>query len=59
MGSATLSCYAFDPETGNYTYVLLAVTGDWEQYNQSAEAERLVDRNSALMALFIIMLSLI
>jgi len=43
MGSATLSCYAYDPETGSYTYVLLAVAGDWEQYNQSAEAEKLVD----------------
>ena len=43
MGSACLSCYAYDQETGTYTYVLLSATGDWEQFNQSAEAEILVD----------------
>ena len=43
MGSAILSCYAFDPESGSYEYVLLAVRGDWERYNQSGEAEKLVD----------------
>lgn len=43
MGSAMFSCYAFDSETGSYEYVLLAVKGDWEQYNQSEEAEKLVD----------------
>ena len=43
MGSATLSCYAYDPKTGTYQYVLLATAGDWEQSNQSAEAEKLVD----------------
>jgi hypothetical protein len=42
MGSAVLSCYAFDSETGTYEYILLAAWGDWEQFNQSAEAERLV-----------------
>jgi len=43
MGASILSCYAFDSETGSYKYVLLAVMGDWEQFNQSAEAEKLVD----------------
>jgi len=43
MGSASLSCYAYDPETGTYQHVLLAARGDWEQFNQSAEAEKLVD----------------
>jgi hypothetical protein len=43
MGSATLSCYAYDPETGTYQYVLLAAKGNLEQFNQSAEAEKLVD----------------
>jgi len=42
MGSSILSCYAFDPEIGSYTYVLLARKGDWEQQNLSAEAEKLV-----------------
>lgn len=42
MGSAMLSCYAFDSETGTYEYILLATRGDWEQFNQSAEAEKLV-----------------
>lgn len=43
MGSSVLSCYAFDPGSGSYTYILLARKGDWEQYNQSAEAEKLVN----------------
>ena len=42
MGSAMFSCYAFDSETKTYEYVLLAATGNWEQYNQSEEAEKLV-----------------
>jgi hypothetical protein len=42
MGSSVLSCYAYDPESDSYNYVLLARKGDWEQYNQSAEAEKLV-----------------
>jgi len=43
MGSATLSCYAYDPRSASYKYVLLATVGDWEQFNRSAEAETLVD----------------
>jgi hypothetical protein len=43
MGSATLSCYAYDLKTGTYKHILLAATGDWEQFNQSEEAEKLVD----------------
>jgi len=43
MGSSTLSCYAYDPEPGTYQYVLLAAKGSLEQFNQSAEAESLVD----------------
>jgi hypothetical protein len=42
MGSSVLSCYAFDPESGTYNYVLLARKGDWEQYNLSSEAEKLI-----------------
>lgn len=42
MGSAVLSCYAYDPDNDAYSYVLLARKGDWEQFNQSAEAEKLV-----------------
>lgn len=43
MGSATLSCYAYDPASGSYQHVLLAAAGSWEQFNRSAEAEKLVD----------------
>ena len=43
MGSATLSCYAYDPKTETYQYVLLAAKGSLEQFNQSPEAEKLVD----------------
>ena len=43
MGASRLSCYAYDQKTGTYEYVLLAAMGDWEQFNQSAEAEKLVD----------------
>jgi len=43
MGSSMLACYAYDHKTGTYKHVLLALSGDWEQINQSAEAEELVD----------------
>lgn len=42
MGSSYLSCYAYDPRSASYTFVLLAQRGDWEQDNLSAEAEKLV-----------------
>ena len=42
MGSATFSCYFFDHETESYKHVLLEATGDWEQLNQSTEAEKIV-----------------
>ena len=41
-GSAVLSCYLYDPEEGAYRYVFLAQSGDWEQFNLSEEAEKLV-----------------
>ena len=31
------------PESGSNKHVLFAVSGDWEQINQSAEVEELVD----------------
>jgi len=43
MGSSTLSCYAYDHNTGSYKHVLLSLSGDLEQINQSAEAGVLVD----------------
>lgn len=43
MGSSLLSCYAFDQSTGSYKHVLLSLAGDFEQFNQSAEAEELVE----------------
>ena len=43
MGSSMLSCYAFDPASGSYQHVLLSLAGDQEQFNQSAEAEELVE----------------
>jgi len=42
-GSATLSCYMYDEEQDAYRYVFLAMSGDWEQFNRSKEAEKLVD----------------
>ena len=43
MGSSILSCYAYDHDLGSYKHVLLAVRGDAEQSNISAEAEKIVD----------------
>ena len=42
-GSSVLSCYLYDPEMNAYQYVFLAQSGDWEQFNLSREAEKLVD----------------
>ena len=41
-GSSVLSCYLYDPEKNAYQYVFLAQSGDWEQFNLSVEAEKLV-----------------
>jgi len=41
-GSAVLSCYLYIPEEDAYQYVFLAQSGDWEQFNLSEEAEKLV-----------------
>lgn len=42
-GSSVLSCYLWDPEKSAYQYVFLAQSGDWEQFNLSEEAEKLVE----------------
>ena len=42
-GSSVLSCYLYNPEMNAYQYVFLAQSGDWEQFNLSREAEKLVD----------------
>ncbi len=42
-GSSVLSCYLYDPDMEAYQYVFLAQSGDWEQFNLSREAEKLVD----------------
>ncbi|RLD24034.1 MAG: hypothetical protein DRI70_08660 [Bacteroidetes bacterium] len=42
-GSSVLSCYMYDPEMNAYQYVFLAQSGDWEQFNLSSEAEKLVE----------------
>jgi len=42
-GSSVLSCYRFDEYADAYQYVFLAQSGDWEQFNLSAEAGILVD----------------
>ena len=41
-GASVLSCYLYDPEMNAYQYVFLAQSGDWEQFNLSQEAEKLV-----------------
>jgi hypothetical protein len=52
MGSGTLSCYIYDPATGSYKHVLLTASGDWEQSNQSAEAEKLLEWLTELDLIF-------
>ncbi len=42
-GSSVLSCYLYDSDRDMYQYVFLASSGDWEQLNDSREAEILVD----------------
>lgn len=42
-GVSVLSGYLYDREKDAYRYVFLAMSGDWEQFNLSSEAETLVD----------------
>jgi len=42
-GTSVLSCYMYDPEMNAYQYVFLAQSGDWEQFNLSGDAEKIVD----------------
>jgi hypothetical protein len=41
-GSSTLSCYIYNDDLDVYRKVKLAQSGDWEQFNLSREAEKLV-----------------
>lgn len=41
-GASVLSCYMYDEEKDAYQYVFLAQSGDWEQFNLSREAAKLV-----------------
>jgi hypothetical protein len=41
-GASVLSCYMYDPEEDAYQYIFLAQSGDWEQFNLSEEAKKLV-----------------
>ena len=41
-GASVLACYWYDPDKEAYQYVFLAQSGDWEQFNLSWEAGRLV-----------------
>jgi hypothetical protein len=42
-GSSVLSCYIYDANEDMYRYVFLAASGDWQQFNESPEAEILVE----------------
>ena len=41
-GTSVLTCYRYDEGRDLYQQVFLAQSGDWEQFNLSAEAEKLV-----------------
>jgi len=41
-GASVLTCYMYDQVMDAYLKVFLAQSGDWEQFNLSAEAEKLV-----------------
>jgi len=41
-GTSVLTCYRYDGSRDRYQQVFLAQSGDWEQFNLSAEAEKLV-----------------
>jgi len=42
-GSSVLSCYIYDANKSMYRCVFLAASGDWQQFNESPEAEILVE----------------
>ena len=42
-GASVLSCYMYDQEEDAYRFIFLAKSGDWEQFNLSAEAEILAE----------------
>ncbi|MCK4745680.1 MAG: hypothetical protein KAT15_01525 [Bacteroidales bacterium] len=42
-GTSMLSCYLYDIHEDAYRKVFLAQSGDWEQFNLSEDAEKLVD----------------
>ena len=42
-GSSVLSCYLYDPRKDMYQYIFLASSGDWQQSNDTPEAEILVE----------------
>ncbi len=42
-GGSVLSCYLYDPEKDMYQYIFLASSGDWQQSNDTPEAEILVE----------------
>jgi hypothetical protein len=43
MGLGVYSCYKYDAEQNAYQFILLSADGDYQQYNQSSEAEKLSD----------------
>ena len=43
MGATIYCCYYFDDEEKIYTKIELLVDGDWQYYNQSPEAQQLVN----------------
>ncbi len=43
MGLGAYGCYKYDPEMEAYQYILLSADGDYQQYNQSSEAEKLTE----------------
>ena len=42
-GGSVLSAYLYNKEADAYQYVFLGASGNWEQFNESPEAEELVD----------------
>ena len=42
-GTSTLACYLYNSEKDAYRYILLGISGDWEQFNLSEEAGDLVE----------------
>jgi len=41
-GSASLAAYMYEPDQDAYRHILLGISGDWEQFNDSREARELV-----------------